>query len=82
MTETNTTPPVGTRVTFREGTRQYVANVGITYVVVASPSGKPFSTDTEGRPYVWLVNADDLDKTPSRQRGRSGYCDALQITEG
>lgn len=68
---------VGTRVAFKPETPQYAANREITYVVTESPTGEPFSTDHEGRRYLWLTDERDLAKSPSRRRGRTGWADAL-----
>lgn len=79
-----TVPRIGSLVEFREGARPYAANVGIRYVVVESPTAEGWSVDNTGpapRAYVWLVDARDTAKPPSRQRRRSGYVtDLLEVT--
>lgn len=70
----------GTAVRFREGIKPRCA--GITYVVEGAEfydNASAAVTLTAPRSVVRMIHAEDVDKTPSRQRGRSAYVDELEL---
>lgn len=70
----------GTKVRFRRGTPPYNANVN-TVFVVESDCLPDNAAPMPPRLYVWLVAVEDVGKSYSRQRRRSGYVDALETVE-
>lgn len=60
------------QVRFLPGTPPYARNKDVTYVIT-----REFTDNTGEAPRqcAWIVNVEDVDKAPSRQRIRSAYLD-------
>lgn len=75
---TSTKLSTGDRVRFVPGVPPYARNKDTTFIVTSQYVD---NTGEEPRPVAWLVNADDTDRSPSRQRIRSAYLDALVLVD-